>query len=401
MLPNELSEAEKAILPLFRQAFRPFFLFGALFSIIAILLWGLYLYDRFELQVFADPFFWHSHEMLFGFVSAIIIGFLLTAVQSWTGQRAPHGKQLFILVILWLAGRLVLMFGAGLPWWLVMVVDLSFLPVSAYLLAQPILRAKQSHNLLFIPILLLLTLCNALMHLGWRFEHPGILQTGSQSAVLLITLLMTVIGGRVIPMFTANGTRTTRVNPILWLEKYALLSLWLLFALHLLMLTQFIPSPILSLLFAVSAGLVFLRGVRWRIWITFNVPLLWSLHIAYWFIPLGLTLFAGYHAGFEISYSVALHALTAGAMGTMILSMMSRVSLGHSGRVLKPNQLMSFAFIFMIAAGLSRTLLIWLFPAQTTSWLWIGVIGWLLAYTLYVILYFPILTTPRADGKPG
>lgn len=398
---NELSESEKAILPLLRQAFRPFFLLGALFSIIAVLLWGFSLDGYYAPDVFADPLFWHSHEMLFGFVSAIVIGFLLTAVQTWTGQRAPHGKQLLFLVILWLAGRLMLMFGAGLPLWLVMLVDVSFLPVCAYLLAQPILRVKQRHNLIFIPILLLLTVCNALMYLGWLYHSPALVQTGSQSAVLLITLLMTVIGGRVIPMFTANGTRTARVNPVPWLDRAAVLSLWLLFALHLLTLVQFIPAPVLSVLFAIVAVLVFLRGVRWRIWVTFGVPLLWSLHIAYWFIPLGLLLFAGHHAGFDISYSVALHALTAGAMGNMILSMISRVSLGHSGRALKPNQLMSLAFMLIIAAGLSRTLLIWLFPDYTMSWLWIGVISWVVAYTLYVLIYLPILTTPRPDGKPG
>lgn len=398
---NELSESEKAILPLLRQAFRPFFLLGALFSIIAVLLWGFSLDGYYAPGVFADPLFWHSHEMLFGFVSAIVIGFLLTAVQTWTGQRAPHGKQLLFLVILWLAGRLMLMFGAGLPLWLVMLVDVSFLPVCAYLLAQPILRVKQQHNLIFIPILLLLTVCNALMYLGLLYDSPALVQTGSQSAVLLITLLMTVIGGRVIPMFTANGTRTARVNPVPWLDRAAVLSLWLLFALHFLTLVQFIPAPVLSVLFAIVAVLVFLRGVRWRIWVTFGVPLLWSLHIAYWFIPLGLLLFAGHHAGFDISYSVALHALTAGAMGNMILSMISRVSLGHSGRALKPNQLMSLAFMLIIAAGLSRTLLIWLFPDYTMSWLWIGVISWVVAYTLYVLIYLPILTTPRPDGKPG
>lgn len=401
MQSNELSTSEKAILPLFRQAFRPLFLFGACFSAIAILLWGFVINGHYELNFFGTSLFWHSHEMIFGFVAAIIIGFLLTAVQSWTGERAPHGQTLVIIALLWLAGRLVLLFGTALPLWLVMAIDLSFLPVSAYLLAKPILRAKQTRNLFFIPVLLLLTVCNALMYIGLATGQPDLQQSASLSAVLLITLLITVVGGRVIPMFTANGTQTQKVNNILWLDKYALISVWLLFALHFLALTSFIPSSVLSVLFGISAVLVFIRGFRWKIWLTFNVPLLWSLHIGYWFIPLGLILFSGYYAGLGISYSIALHALTAGAMGTMILSMMSRVSLGHSGRVLKPKQLITLAFSLIIAVGLTRTVLIGLWPDQIHFWLWLSVIGWAAAYAVYVIVYFPILTTPRPDGKPG
>lgn len=398
---SQLSEQEKAIIPLFRQAFRPLFLFGASFSVIAMLLWGFVISGHLSIEFVGNQLFWHSHEMIFGFVAAIIIGFLLTAVQSWTGQRAPHGNTLIIIVLLWLAGRLALLFGAGLPFWSVIAIDLSFLPVSAWLLAKPILRAKQTKNLFFIPVLLLLTICNALMYAGLVMERSDIQQAGSLSAILLITLLMTVIGGRVIPMFTANGTQTAKVNNIASLEKTALMSVWLLFALHFLMLTKFIPSIVLSVLFAIAAVLVFIRGFRWKIWITFYVPLLWSLHIGYWFISLGLAMFSAYYAGLDIPYSVALHALTAGAMGTMILSMMSRVSLGHSGRALTPKRLMSLAFLLIISVGLTRTLLIWLFPAQISFWLWFSVLAWSTAYALYVIIYSPILTTARPDGKPG
>lgn len=401
MKDSQLSEHERAILPLFRQAFRPLFLFGAIFSVLAMGLWGLMFSGHITLSVVGNPVFWHSHEMIFGFVMAIVIGFLLTAVQSWTGQRAPHGKSLGVIVMLWLAGRVVMLFGSDLPLWLVMIIDLSFLPVSAWLLAKPILQVKQQRNLFFIPVLLLLTACNALMFTGLLLDHPEMQRTGSLSAVLLITLLMTVIGGRVIPMFTANGTQTAKVPAIQWLDKAALANVWLLFALHFFMLTRFIPSIVLSVLFAIAAILVAVRGFRWKIWITFDVSLLWSLHIGYWFIPLGLGLFAAYYAGLNVPYSVALHALTAGAMGTMILSMISRVSLGHSGRALIPKRIMSWAFLLIIGVGFTRTMLVWLAPQQVTGWLWISVLAWMIAYALYVMIYFPVLTTPRPDGKPG
>ncbi len=369
---------EQKLLPLLRQAFRPMFLFGAAFSAIAMLLWGLALAGHIQLSPFANVLFWHSHEMLFGFVSAIVIGFLLTAVQNWTGLRAPHGNSLLIISLLWLSGRLLLLFGQELPLYLVAAVDLSFLPVCAYLLARPLLQVGQNRNLFFVPVLLLLTACNALMYIGVAYNRYDFIQLGSQNAVWLVTLLMAVVGGRVLPMFTANGTQTKKVEPVLWLDRAAL-----------------------ACLFAVAALLSALRCLRWKIWLTVKVPLLWSLHLAYWCIPLGLALYSARYAGVNISNSVALHTLTAGAMGSMILSMMARVSLGHSGRVLKPHAIMSLAFLLVLAAAISRTVLIWLWPAQTMQWLWLGVGGWVLAYTLYVLVYFPVLTTPRPDGRPG
>lgn len=392
---------EQKLLPLLRQAFRPLFLFGAAFSAIAMLLWGLTLAGFIQLQPFSNVLFWHSHEMLFGFVSAIVVGFLLTAVQNWSGLRAPHGRSLLFVALLWLAGRLLVLFGANLPVWLVAGVDLSFLPVCTVLLAIPLIKARQQRNLFFVPLLLLLTACNALMYVGVANDNYDPIQLGSQNAVWLITLLMAIVGGRVLPMFTANGTQTKKVEPLLWLDYAALTSLWLIFALHFLTLSQFIPASTMSALFALSAGLTLFRCLRWKIWLTFKVPLLWSLHVAYWFIPLGLALYSARYAGLNVSNSIALHALTAGAMGSMILSMMARVSLGHSGRLLNPHVLMSLAFLLVLAAAISRTVLIWLWPAHTMQWLWLGIGGWVLAYTLYVLVYFPVLTTPRPDGRPS
>lgn len=392
---------EQKLLPLLRQAFRPMFLFGAAFSAIAILLWVLTLSGQIQLTPFANVLFWHSHEMLFGFVCAIVIGFLLTAVQNWTGLRAPHGNSLLLISVLWLAGRLVLLFGQGLPLYLVAAIDLSFLPVCAYLLAVPLLRVGQQRNLFFVPVLLLLTSCNLLMYIGVATDRFELVQMGSQNAVWLVTLLMAIVGGRVLPMFTANGTQTPKVAAIIWLDRAALSSLWLIFALHFFALTSYLPAGVISVLFAVSALLNAARCWRWKFWLTLKVPLLWSLHLAYWCIPLGLALYSARYAGMAISNSIALHALTAGAMGSMILSMIARVSLGHSGRVLKPHAVMSLAFLLVLLAAICRTLMLWLFPSETMLWLWFAAIGWVVAYLLYVLVYLPVLTTPRADGRPG
>lgn len=394
-------QEEDQLTPILRQAFRPLFLLGAGFSAIAILLWGFALAGKVQLPVYGNIMFWHSHEMIFGFVVAIVLGFLLTAVQNWTGLRAPHGRVLLILSVLWLAARAGMMFGQTLPWWLVAAVDVSVLPMAAYLFGRMVLKVNQTRNLFFVPILLLLTVCNLLMHYGLHFGQYHIQVLGAYNAVFLVTLLMAIIGGRVLPMFTANGTMTPKVQPIVWLDRIALGSLWLIFAVHFLNLHTLLPNEVMAVLFGVSAVALAIRVARLKIWITWRVPLLWSFHLAYWFIPVGLALFALRYVGVDITQSLAMHALTAGAMGNMILSMIARVSLGHSGRPLQPKLIMTGAFLLVLIAALTRVFFIWLVPEMTSQWLMFSTMAWALAYGIYVVVYFKVLTTPRADGNPG
>ncbi|MFC0445435.1 NnrS family protein [Pseudidiomarina halophila] len=394
-------KVEEKMWPLLRQAFRPMFLLGATFSAVAMMLWLWVLSGTVQLPVFADVMFWHSHEMLFGFVAAIIVGFLLTAVQNWTGLRATHGRSLGILTAVWLLGRISLLFGAYLPPIVPITLDLLFLPLAAVLLAIPLIAVKQQRNLFFVPVLLLLTLCNALMYYGRMTGRFDLQQVGSQNAVILITLLMAIVGGRVLPMFTANGTMTEKVQPIVWLDRLSLGSLWLIFALQITQLSSYLNSTILAVLYAIAAVLLAVRCARWKIWITLRVPLLWSFHVAYWFLPIGLGLFAWHHATGGVSVSTATHALTVGAMGNMILSMLARVSLGHSGRPLQPKKIMSLAFLLVILAALLRVFAAWFWPEAAYQWYLYAGAAWVLAYLIYVIVYLPILTLPRADGRPG
>jgi len=395
-------QVEQKMWPLLRQAFRPMFLLGASFSAVAMLLWILVLSGQVSLPVYGQVMFWHAHEMIFGFVAAIIVGFLLTAVQNWTGLRATHGRALALLTVVWLSGRLFMLFGAGLPTWLVAAVDLLFLPLAAILLAVPLIRVKQQRNLFFVPVLFLLTFCNALMHNGLVSGRFDIQQLGSQNAVWLVTLLMAIMGGRVLPMFTANGTMTQKAQPIEWLDRIGLGSLWLIFILNITLFSAQLPNGVMAALYGISAVALGIRCLRWRIWITLRVPLLWSLHVAYWFIPVGLALFALRELGItSITNSIALHALTAGAMGNMILAMIARVSLGHSGRPLQPKAIMSLAFLLVISAALSRVVLTWLVPDLAMSWLVFAAAAWIIAYAIYVVVYLPILITPRPDGRPG
>ncbi|MGQ4277502.1 NnrS family protein [Pseudidiomarina sp. E22-M8] len=394
-------KVEEKMWPLLRQAFRPMFLLGATFSAVAMMLWLWVLSGTVQLPVFADVMFWHSHEMIFGFVAAIIVGFLLTAVQNWTGLRATHGRSLGMLTAVWLLGRISLLFGAYLPPIVPITLDLLFLPLATILLAMPLIAVKQQRNLFFVPVLLLLTLCNALMYYGRMTGRFDLQQVGSQNAVILITLLMAIVGGRVLPMFTANGTMTEKVQPIVWLDRLSLGSLWLIFALQITQLSSWLNGTALAILYGVAALLLAVRCARWKIWTTLRVPLLWSFHVAYWFLPIGLALFAWHHATGEVSVSTAIHALTVGAMGNMILSMLARVSLGHSGRPLQPKKIMSLAFLLVILAAVLRVFVAWFWPEATYQWYLFAGSAWIVAYLIYVVVYLPILTLPRADGRPG
>lgn len=397
---TDLSE-EMKIPVLLRLAFRPLFLGASLFSIIAIAFWGLLLSGHGIWQTALPPVFWHSHEMLFGFTSAVVAGFLLTAMQNWTGLRAPHGKQLLLLVSVWLLARVLLILPVAIPIQVLMAVDLAFLPIAAILLAKPIIAAQQYRNLFFIPVLLLLTLCNASMWAGLWSNQEQLIRHGSTSTVFLITMVMAIVGGRVLPMFTANGTKTKRVESLVWLDRLSLGMLWLVFFIHFLHLQQLVPPIVLASLFGGAALFSAIRIARLKIWITFGTPLLWSLHLAYWCIPLGMALFAARYSGMTVSHSLALHCLTVGGMGGMILAMMARVSLGHTGRMLQPHPLMSSAFAAMLLALACRVLLPLIKPELYVTAIIFTSLLWCFAFGCFVLIYWRILTSPRADGHPG
>lgn len=392
---------EQKITPIWRQAFRPFFLFGCLFAVSSISLWAAVLAGKLYFNPYGGLDFWHGHEMLFGFVMAIIIGFLLTAVQSWTGLRATHGKALIFLFVVWLLGRILILFNPENISIFVAIIDLSFLLLSAFLLAKIVLKAKQYRNLIFVPVLLLLTCANGLTHLSVLSGEHYYYTWGIYSTVMLVTLLMTVVSGRVLPMFTANGTATKKVNNLPWLEKLVIVSTIGLVFIYTSNMIGILPKVFLSSIFGFCAIAHSIRAIRWRPQVTFNTPLVWSLHLAYWFIPVSLGLFALHYAGLSINASTALHGLTAGAMSCLILAMIARISLGHSGRPLQPHWLVKYAFGLVIIAGLSRLMADLIELTLPVNLYLISALFWTLGYAIYLAVYFRILTSPRPDGRPG
>lgn len=383
------------------QAFRPMFLAASVFAGLAMLAWGLLLNGIIQFTPYANVMFWHQHEMLFGFVAAVIVGFLLTAVQNWTGIRATHGWQLALLSAVWLAGRLVMAFGAGLPAWLVILIEASFLVLAIVFLAAILVRAGNTRNLFFVPVLCLLLATNLSMHAGVWLGHFQWISYGSNAAVFVITVIMTVVTGRILPMFTASGLQTPRVPPLPWLNISTLVSTWLIAAVFILNGPSLLPAPVMSALFALGAVLTAWRLLRLRGWQAWRVPLLWSLHASVAFIPFGFALFALRYAGFNIPHSAAVHALTAGAMGFMIVAMMARVALGHSGRPLKPHPIISLVFVCVGVAGIVRSLVGWALPQTSMLWLNLAIAAWVIGFLIYAVLYLPIFISPRADGREG
>ncbi|MFM4960186.1 MULTISPECIES: NnrS family protein [Aeromonas] len=392
------SRKEERIVPLFRLGFRPFFLFGALFSALAMLGWLGQLNGWFALPRIANPIWWHAHEMLFGFGAAIVAGFLLTAVQNWTAHPGVRGWPLALVVGLWAIPR------GLLPWFgesnvTLMVMDLAWLPLCTWFLARPIIVTRQWRNLFFVPLLLVFTLLNTACW-RWHAEWP-LVEHILLATVLLFTTLIAVMGGRVIPFFTARATGAEKALPLPWLERIALASLWLILLLWLVLPTQWVIGIQMFPLYIVAAGAHLYRQLRWRPGITVAHPLLWSLHLAYLFIPLGLTALAARTAGWPIALSLASHLFSAGSMGAMILGMIARVSLGHSGRALQIGRRITAAFALVILSALLRVLLPLFWPDLTlTGWNLSGW-SWVAAYGLFVWVYTPILTSPRADGRPG
>jgi uncharacterized protein involved in response to NO len=393
------AKQEQRIPPLLRLGFRPFFLFGSLFACIAMLLWALTLTGNLAFSPFNNAMWWHSHEMLFGFVPAIIVGFLLTAVQTWTGVPGVRSTKLLVVFGLWALARILLAVDSSIPILLVMAIDLAFLPLAAWHLARPIFALKQIRNMFFVPLLLTMTLANSFSYLPALGFDQKWLQQSFDGMLLLVTMLVLVLGGRVIPLFTANGTHSTKVLPVQWLEITAIASVLLCMLVFLLGIS--LPHYVMAALFSVAAVTNLVRCLRWRVWITLDVPLVWSLHFSFLFIPLGLALIALHYGLDLLPLNTAIHALTTGGIGGMILAMTARVSLGHSGRKLQVGFLIQSAFVSLLLAAFLRSIGVAIFPQYSMQFWIISAVCWSLAFGLFVIVYWPILSTPRVDGRPG
>ncbi|MCD9467874.1 NnrS family protein [Photobacterium iliopiscarium] len=390
---------EEKIPPLFRLAFRPFFIGAAIYAVLSIALWGMFWAGNSHVSQFmyGNPLWWHSHEMLFGFSGAVIVGFLLTAVQTWTGQTGVKGAKLAFLFSLWLIARLGLM--VATPSYVWMIIDCAWIIVATLFLAMPIIKVKQWRNLFFVPVLIMFTLLNIKYHLMVLKVIPYDLKATALMTLTIIAAVVIVVGGRVIPFFTSRGTKTETITRIPMLEYAALIPIWILLIFTLFPVT--VPSSLLAATYLIAAVTNLVRMCRWRSFKTITVPLLWSLHGAYLSMIIGLAWLGGSYINHSMNPTIGIHIIAIGGIGAMILAMMARVSLGHTGRKLQIGRWMIIAFISLLGSLLARTLFVVVMPVATIDAYVISAVLWVIAFTIFAIVYFPVLTKARVDGHPG
>ncbi|MEQ1790112.1 MAG: NnrS family protein, partial [Rickettsiales bacterium] len=335
-----------------------------------------------------DAISWHRHEMLFGFSGAVIAGFLLTAVPNWTGHPTLKGLSLAMLVLMWLAGRVLVFFSSYIPNMIVAVVDASFFIGCIIGIMPALVKSRNKRNYIFLVFLTLLAIANALTHSD-DYADIGIVLARN-----IVLMMIVVIGGRVIPFFTKNALGI-EITSNQYIEYIAIFSTAITFILEVLNANYII----LVCFFLLASIANILRMFQWQSLKTMRVPLLWILHLGYAWITLGLAIKAAYYLGASLPISITTHALTVGGIGILILGMMSRVSLGHSGRPLVIRRCMVFAFISIFAAAIARVFGVVLFPDNTMIWLEIAALFWVIAFGIFVYIYTPILTSPRPTNS--
>jgi len=378
--------------------FRPFFAGAAIFSVLSMLIWtAMYVFGWYW-QPLLPGSIWHAHEMLYGYSVAVIAGFLLTAVGNWTGVQTLYGIPLLLLFLLWLVARLLLMSGdSGLLAWAALA-DVLFNALLVVALAWPIFKVRQFKQFGLLSKVLLLMLANLLFYAGVLEIYPWGVQAGLYSGVYLIMALIFAMSRRVMPFFIERGLDqpVTLINRG-WLDAASLflfIGFWL----------ADIAAPD-SLPVAVLAGvLCVLHSVRLAGWYVAGIwrrPLLWVLFLAYVALIVGFALKVAVYV-FAISPFLPLHAFTFGGIGLFTLGMMTRVTLGHTGRdVLEPPTPVSWMFGLLLVGSVFRVVLPLLDAAHYVFWMGVSQLLWVSAFSLFLWVFLPMLWRPRVDGQFG
>jgi uncharacterized protein involved in response to NO len=380
---------------LLSYGFRPFFLFGALWAALAVALWLPLLSGHIELPSALGPVEWHVHELVFGYVPAIVAGFLLTAVPNWTGRLPVVGTRLSVLFLVWVAGRIAVLFSLRIGMGPAAAVDLSFLAVLGLLIAREIVASGNTHNLKVLVGVGLLLLGNVLFHLeriiGLGDGH------GTRLGITAVVLLVMLIGGRIIPSFTRNWLARRdpgrmpspfdRFDGVVMVVSGIALAGWMTG-----------PGAAATAVIAVAAaGLNIVRLGRWAGERTAAEPLVLILHVAYAFVPVGFLLLAiGIVRPDIVAPSGALHGWTTGAIGVMTLAVMTRASLGHTGQPLAATRQIQLIYLAAVIAALARIGAA--FGILISPMLYLSAIAWVLAFSGFVIVFAPLLLQRRVTN---
>lgn len=381
---------------LFEYGFRPFFLLVGAYGVASIAAWVPMWFGHAALPLGWPPMLWHAHEMIFGFAMAGIAGFVLTAVPNWTGSPPVRGGYLVFLAALWLAGRAAMWASAALPLSVVAAVDLAFVPALAAPAARALSIPGARKNLPILVLLMLFLVGNALTHAEVLGLLPDVARSGLTLGLGMVLIMITLIGGRIIPAFTTNALRqrgATRLpRKLAVLDALAIAS---------------VAATVVAWLFGaaavpafIAAALNAVRLLLWRPWATFFAPILWILHLGYAWLIAGLVLLGLAGVADAVPQAAAIHALAAGAVATMLLAVMSRAALGHTGRPLVVHPATTAAYVLISLATLLRVCAA-LVPEINAAALGAAGAAWVVGFALFVAVYAPILALPRLDGRPG
>ncbi len=385
--------------PVLRLGFRPFFLAAGLFAIISMAIWMANYVFAVEFKFSGiSPNLWHAHEMIFGYTMAVVAGFLLTAIKNWTGVDVLRGKALAFLFSLWLLARLLPISGLMVPLEYIAAIDITFLFMLVVVCLRPVLKVKQYKQLGIVSKLFLLMLCNVTFYLGVAGTLANGVQWGLYSALYMLIALILVMMRRVMPMFIINGIDgEIEIKNRAWLDHASLVLLVFLWISDVFTdYDQFtaIVAVILTLLHAVRLS----GWYSHKIW---SKPLVWVLVLAYGALIAGFALKAA-ELYFGISPFLSIHAFTVGGIGLLTIGMMSRVTLGHTGRsVFEPPSIVFWIFLALALGALVRVV----FPLFNMDlyiyWVGISQVLWMVAFAIFIYVYAPMLLSARVDGRDG
>lgn len=378
--------------------FRPFYLLAGIFAFLAIPLWIASYAGLVQWAGYLRGVSWHGHEMIFGFAPAVMAGFLLTAVRNWTGLPTPGGLRLGALAALWALARVTNITG---PANMAAMLDVAFMPALGVVIAIPIWRSRNARNFKILAVLALLSLANIVYHMSYLGLLPADFMRWALIAALdVITILMAIVGGRVIPAFTANAVAGAKPSQVKSVEMMALGSLVLILAVDIAGYWYSLTPAAWVILLALAALAHGIRLWSWQPHRTRHKPLLWMLPVAYGWIPISLALRTLAQIA-QLPATASVHALTVGAISSLMLAMMMRSALGHTGRDLTAAWSEISAFLLLQIAAVIRVGAT-LIPAEfyRGAVVFSGVL-WALAFAIFALRYWAILTRPRIDGRPG
>lgn len=385
------------------EGFRFFFLAGPLYGMLAIAVWLLWLGMQAAGGTLDQPSIlnvsnqWHAHEMIFGYGAAVMAGFFLTAVPNWTGTAPAREAYVTAVALLWLMGRVAVTFSPSFTAPLVMAIDTPFILLLGLKILQNLLKRPKPQNMLFLGILAVMAAANVMVHLEWTGIWDDGAAVGNRMGLLTLAALIAVLGGRVTPAFTRNALIRNELENNLPRNQPIFDRLGIVTALLLPIIYPFTPGWFSGAIALVAGAANLMRLAGWKSTAVLNQPIVWSLHLGFLFLALGYLALAAHKLGLPIGETQALHVIAIGAVGIMPLAIMSRASLGHTGRALVVARPIALAYLLVAFAALIRSLGAKIADEHYYSVMMISGSFWIAAFAIFVAIYSPILTSPRPE----